>query len=157
MRLVAQRVRAASVTWGEGAGAQQCRIGRGLAILLGAGPTSDHAQAAHLATKLAALRIFPDPARPGSFNLSLTDVGGEALVVSQFTLYADTSRGRRPGFTTAADPADAQPMVDHFVKTLTALGVPTQTGSFGAHMLVEIENDGPVTIVLSTDDWPTRV
>jgi D-tyrosyl-tRNA(Tyr) deacylase len=157
VRLVAQRVRAASVTWGEGPGAQQRRIGRGLAILLGAGPASDQAQAAHLASKLAALRIFPDPARAGSFNLSVTDVGGEALVVSQFTLYADTSRGRRPGFTTAADPADAQPLIEHFVNTLTTLGVPTQTGSFGAHMLVEIENEGPVTIVLSTDDWPTRV
>jgi len=157
VRLVAQRVRGASVSWGEGAGAERRTIGRGLAILLGAGPTSTPAQAAHLATKLAALRIFPDPTRTGSFNLSLTDVGGQDLVVRQFTLYADTSRGRRPGFTTAADPARAEPLVQHFARTLTAQGIPTQTGSFGAHMLVEIENDGPVTVVLSTDDWPTRV
>ncbi|HEX6350554.1 MAG TPA: D-aminoacyl-tRNA deacylase [Candidatus Dormibacteraeota bacterium] len=152
MRLVAQRVRGASVSWGG----ERRKIGRGLAILVGAGHTSDPAQAAHLATKLAALRIFPDPARPGSFNLSLTDIGGEALVVSQFTLYADTTRGRRPGFTPAADPAHAQPLIEHFAHTLTTLGIKTQTGSFGADMLVEIENDGPVTIVLSTDDWPTR-
>jgi len=155
VRLVAQRVRGAAVSWEEGERRERRTIGRGLAVLLGAGPESDQAQAARLATKLAALRIFPDA--DGRFNLSLTDIQGEALVVSQFTLYADTSRGRRPGFTTAADPTQAAPLVTHFADTLRAQGVPTQTGSFGAHMLVEIENDGPVTIVLSTDDWPTRV
>ncbi len=140
------------MAWGE----ERRTIGRGLAILLGAGPTSDHTQAAHLAAKIATLRIFPDP--QGRFNLSLADIGGEALVVSQFTLYADTSRGRRPGFTTAADPTHAEALIDHFAETLRKThGISTQTGGFGAQMLVEVENEGPVTIVLSTDDWPTRV
>ncbi|MEP7105317.1 MAG: D-aminoacyl-tRNA deacylase, partial [Chloroflexota bacterium] len=100
-------------------------------------------------------RIFPDP--EGRFNLSLTDVQGEALIVSQFTLYADLSRGRRPGFSAAGDPDRARGLVDHFADQLRSHGIPTQTGSFGAQMLVEIANDGPVTLVLATDDWPTRV
>jgi D-tyrosyl-tRNA(Tyr) deacylase len=153
--LVVQRVSGASVSWSEEAGEQRRSIGRGLAILVGAGEGSDQAAATRLAAKLAALRIFPDA--EGRFNLSLTDVGGEALVVSQFTLYADLSRGRRPGFTAAGAPTRARELVDHFAAALQGQGVPTQTGSFGAHMLVEIANDGPVTLVLSTDDWPTRV
>jgi D-aminoacyl-tRNA deacylase len=130
-------------------------IGRGLAILVGTGDRSEQGDATRLATKLASLRIFPD--QHGRANLSLTDIRGEALVVSQFTLYADLSRGRRPGFTQAGDPAHARTLIDHFAAALRAQGIPTQTGSFGAQMLVEIENDGPVTLVLSTDDWPTRV
>ncbi|HEY8644030.1 MAG TPA: D-aminoacyl-tRNA deacylase [Candidatus Dormibacteraeota bacterium] len=155
MRLVVQRVAGASVSWTDEGGEQRRTIGRGLAILVGAGERSDEAAATRLAAKIASLRIFPDA--DGRFNLSLTEVGGEALVVSQFTLYADLSRGRRPGFTAAGDPARARALCDHFAAALSAQGVPTQTGSFGAHMLVEIANQGPVTLVLSSDDWPTRV
>jgi D-tyrosyl-tRNA(Tyr) deacylase len=144
------------VAWREAGGSEERRaIGRGLAILVGAGEASDEAGAARLAARVANLRIFSDA--DGRFNLSLVDVRGEALVVSQFTLYADLSRGRRPGFTAAGDPDRARALVDHFAGRLRALGVPTQTGSFGAQMLVEIANDGPVTLVMATDDWPTRV
>ena len=94
--------------------------------------------------KVTNLRIFEDA--DGKFNLSLLDVGGSAIVVSQFTLYADTRKGRRPSFTDAAPPAIAAPLVERFAEMLQAAGVPTQTGEFGAHMLVEIHNDGPVTI-----------
>ena len=142
------------MSWTDAGGEQRRAIGRGLAILVGAGKESDEAGATRLAARVASLRIFPDT--EGRFNLSLTDVGGEALVVSQFTLYADLSRGRRPGFTAAGDPARARVLCDHFASALAALGIPTQTGSFGAHMLVEIANQGPVTLVLSSDDWPTR-
>ena len=157
MRAVIQRVRAASVSWTEGdpPTPQTRAIGPGLALLRGAGPNSTPDQAHHLAQKTATLRIFPDPA--GRTNLSLLDTQGQALVVSQFTLYADTSRGRRPSFLTAGDPAHAKSLYETFATALTQQGVPTQTGSFGAHMLVTIENDGPVTHVLSTDDWPTRI
>jgi D-tyrosyl-tRNA(Tyr) deacylase len=151
-----QRVRAASVTWREAGGLEERRaIGRGLAILVGAGAASDEAGAARLAGRVANLRIFSDT--EGRFNLSLSDVRGEALVVSQFTLYADLSRGRRPGFTAAGDPDRARALVDHFAGQLRSHGIPTQTGSFGAQMLVEIANDGPVTLVMASDDWPTRV
>ncbi len=151
-----QRVRAASVTWREAGGLEERRaIGPGLAILVGAGEASDESGAARLAARVAKLRIFSDA--EGRFNLSLSDVQGEALVVSQFTLYADLSRGRRPGFTAAGDPDRASALVDHFAAQLRAHGVHTQTGSFGAQMLVEIANDGPVTLVMATDDWPTRV
>jgi len=153
--LVVQRVSRASVWWREEGGEQRRTIGRGLTVLVAAGEASDEAGATRLAAKLAGLRIFPDA--EGRFNLSLADVGGEALVVSQFTLYADLSRGRRPGFTAAGDPARARALCDHFAAALAREGIPTQTGSFGAQMLVEIANDGPVTLVLSTDDWPTRV
>jgi D-aminoacyl-tRNA deacylase len=104
------------------------------------------AQAAFLAEKVANLRIFEDA--QGKTNLSIQDVKGEAIVVSQFTLYADTRKGRRPSFIGAALPEVAEPLVDRFVQLLRGQGIPTQTGKFGAHMEVEIHNDGPVTIWL---------
>jgi len=121
-------------------------IGRGLAILLGVGHGDTEEQARFLAEKIALLRIFEDA--EGRTNLSVLDVGGAAIVVSQFTLYADTRKGRRPSFTDAALPEVARPLVDRFAQLLAAQGVPTQQGEFGAHMLVAIENDGPVTIWL---------
>jgi D-tyrosyl-tRNA(Tyr) deacylase len=122
------------------------QIDRGLMILLGIGPDDTEVQARFLADKVANLRIFEDD--QGKMNLSVRDVGGQAIVVSQFTLYADTRKGRRPSFTDAALPDVARPLVDHFAALLNQLRVPTQTGEFGAHMLVEIANDGPVTIWL---------
>lgn len=121
-------------------------IGKGLIILLGVGHGDGEAQAAFLAEKIAHLRIFEDDA--GKSNFSVLDVGGQAIVVSQFTLYADTQKGRRPSFTGAAPPEVAEPLIHRFAEHLRQYGVPTQTGKFGAHMLVEIHNDGPVTIWL---------
>jgi D-tyrosyl-tRNA(Tyr) deacylase len=120
-------------------------INLGLVILLGIGH-DDESKISYLTEKIASLRIFEDT--QGKMNQSLLDVHGAALVVSQFTLYADTSKGRRPSFTDAALPDLARPLVERFAKQLTDLGVPTQQGEFGAHMLVEIDNDGPVTIIL---------
>lgn len=153
MRLVIQRVRRAAVSW---PGHRQA-IGPGLAILLGAGPNDDQKTADRLAAKVAELRIFKDG--DGKTNKSLQDVKGAALVVSQFTLYADLRRGRRPGFTAAADPAKAEALYEHFATALQTQHqiADVKTGSFGAAMLVEIENDGPFTLVLSSDDWPTNV
>ncbi|HEX6510763.1 MAG TPA: D-aminoacyl-tRNA deacylase [Chloroflexota bacterium] len=146
MRALLQRVRQASLTVdGQVTG----RIGQGLCILLGVGPADTPPVAGALAAKSAELRIFNDGA--GKMNLSLLDVGGQALVISQFTLYADTSRGRRPGFTGAALPAIASPLVDAFVQALRERGIHVETGTFGADMLVEIHNDGPVTIWLDSD------
>jgi len=122
------------------------QIGKGLVVLLGIGPDDGEEQVKHLAEKVANLRIFED--EQGKTNLSILDVGGEAIVVSQFTLYADTRKGRRPSFIDAALPNIAEPLVDRFIESLRSHGVPTQTGRFGAHMLVEIHNDGPVTIWL---------
>jgi D-tyrosyl-tRNA(Tyr) deacylase len=143
MRALVQRVSRASVTVDNKV---ISRIGKGLVVLLGVGHGDGEEQAAFLAEKLANLRIFED--QQGKTNLSLLDVGGEAIVVSQFTLYADARKGRRPSFTDAALPDVAEPLVDRFVERLRGHGVPTQTGQFGAHMLVEIHNDGPVTIWL---------
>ena len=114
--------------------------------MLGIGHDDGEEQAVYLAEKIANLRIFEDEA--GKTNLSILDVGGEAIVVSQFTLYADTHKGRRPSFVYAGDPDIAEPLVERFAKLLRGHSVPTQTGQFGAHMLVEINNDGPVTIWL---------
>jgi D-tyrosyl-tRNA(Tyr) deacylase len=156
MRVILQRVSAASVSWRDDAGeAHREEIGYGLAILVGAGPQDDDTHADRLADKVAQLRIFSDSDR--RFNLSLEDVGGEALVVSQFTLYADATRGRRPSFTKAAQPECARELCQRFVDRLTSRGVTTRTGSFGAHMLVSVDNDGPVTIALSTDVWETGI
>ena len=143
MRALLQRITQARVGV-EGKTIAEC--GPGLVILLGIGQTDGEEQAAFLAQKIANLRIFEDP--DGKFNRSILDVRGEAIVVSQFTLYADARKGRRPSFTDAALPETASPLVDHFVELLKAQGVPTQKGEFGAHMLVEIHNDGPVTIML---------
>jgi D-aminoacyl-tRNA deacylase len=123
-------------------------IGSGLVIFLGVGPDDSEAIAADLARKAAELRIFRDEA--GRTNVSLLDVGGSALVVSQFTLYADTRRGRRPGFTNAASPAQAERLYEQFAAALRALGVVVATGRFGAEMAVELVNDGPFTIWLDT-------
>jgi D-tyrosyl-tRNA(Tyr) deacylase len=141
MRLVLQRVRSARVLV---EGQTIAEIGKGLVILLGIGPHDDEEQAQILCHKISHLRIFED--QQGKMNLSLLDVQGEAIVVSQFTLYADTCKGRRPSFTDAALPEVARPLVEHFAELLREQGVPTQTGEFGAHMLVELVNDGPVTI-----------
>jgi len=122
------------------------QIGKGLVVLLGVGYGDGEEQVGFLAEKIANLRIFED--EQGKTNLSILDVKGEAIVVSQFTLYADTRKGRRPSFTDAALPDIAEPLVERFVELLRGHGVPAQTGKFGAHMLVEIHNDGPVTVWL---------
>ena len=121
-------------------------IGQGLVILVGVGPADGEEQARYLAEKIANLRIFED--EHGKINRSLLEAGGSAIVVSQFTLYADTRKGRRPSFTDAAPSELASPLVERFAEMLREQGVETQTGQFGAHMLVEIANDGPVTIWL---------
>ncbi len=146
MRLVIQRVTHASVTV-EGDIAGQC--GQGFCILAGVKVGDTPAEARWLANKVANLRVFEDDA--GKMNLSLLDVGGEALVISQFTLYANAQHGRRPDFVDAARPEEAEPLIDSFVQQLRAEGVPTQTGVFGALMHVEIHNDGPVTILLERE------
>jgi D-tyrosyl-tRNA(Tyr) deacylase len=137
-RVAEARVRAGGQTVGE--------IGAGLCVLLGVAKVDDVEGATRLAGKVARLRVFPDEA--GRFDRSLLDVGGGALVVSQFTLVADTARGNRPSFTDAAPPEQAEPLYERFCAELRALGVPVETGSFGARMEVELVNDGPVTIVL---------
>jgi D-tyrosyl-tRNA(Tyr) deacylase len=141
MRVVLQRVSHGRVSVGERTLAE---IGVGLVILLGIGPDDGEEQARYLVEKIANLRIFEDA--EGKMNRSLLDTGGQVIVVSQFTLYADTRKGRRPSFTDAALPETASLLVERFAGLLRQLGVPTQTGEFGAHMLVEIANDGPVTI-----------
>ena len=143
MRVLIQRVSKASVTV---EGQTISSIGKGLLILLGVGHGDSEEQVKFLAEKVANLRIFED--EQGKTNLSVLDVQGEAIVVSQFTLYADTRKGRRPSFIDAALPEVAEPLVDGFVDLLRGHGVPTQTGKFGNHMHVEIHNDGPVTIWL---------
>jgi D-tyrosyl-tRNA(Tyr) deacylase len=143
LRAVVQRVTRGSVRVDEEVVGE---IGAGVLVLLGVavGDTVEHGDA--LAGKVARLRIFADDG--GRFDRSLLDTGGAALVVSQFTLLADTSKGNRPGFSAAAVPGDAEPLVDRFCVTLAALGVPVATGRFGARMAVQLVNDGPVTIIL---------
>jgi D-tyrosyl-tRNA(Tyr) deacylase len=143
MRTVIQRVSKASVSVeGESVG----QIGRGVVVLVGVTHDDTQEQAEWLARKVAGLRIFEDS--EGKMNAGLLDVDGAALVVSQFTLYADARKGRRPSFTGAALPNVAEPLVEHFVQALQNQGVSVETGVFGAHMLVEIHNDGPVTVLL---------
>ena len=143
MKAVLQRVRRGCVSVDDRTIAE---ISRGLVILLGVGQGDTESEASWLAEKCAVLRVFEDA--EGKTNLSVLDVNGEAIVVSQFTLHADTRKGRRPSFIKAADPKIAEPLVTLFAEHLAAQGVATQLGIFGAHMLVEIENDGPVTILL---------
>lgn len=121
-------------------------IGEGLVILLGISPEDGQAAARKLAEKIAKLRIFPDGER--KMNISILDREGEALVIPQFTLFADTRRGHRPSFTEAGPPEIAEPLSAYFAQCLRNLGIPTGEGEFGAHMVVEIINDGPVTISL---------
>ena len=128
------------------AGKTIAEIGQGLVILLGIGHGDGEPQAAFLTEKIAGLRIFEDA--EGKMNLSLRETGGAAIVVSQFTLYGDTRKGRRPSFTEAALPETARPLVDRFSELRREQGIPTQQGEFGSHMLVEIHNDGPVTLWL---------
>lgn len=145
MRAVVQRVKEAQVTVdGELVG----KIDRGLVILLGVGREDSSKEAERLAEKIANLRIFPDA--EGKFNLSLLDAGGEVLVVSQFTLYADTKKGRRPSFVDAAPPEVAEPLVAHFAAALADKGIKVERGRFGALMDVALVNHGPVTIILDT-------
>jgi D-aminoacyl-tRNA deacylase len=145
LRAVLQRVIQASVTIeGQVVG----EIGAGFVALVAAGQGDTPEAARVLADKIAGLRVFADSA--GKFNLSAKDVGAEVLVVSQFTLYADTRKGRRPSFVQAAPPEVAEPLVDLVAQSLQGFGLKVQTGRFGAHMLVSLQNDGPVTIVLDT-------
>lgn len=143
MRVVVQRVSNGRVSVD---GHTVAEIGAGLVILLGVGPDDGEAEISYLVNKIANLRIFED--ERGKVNRSVLEVGGEAIVVSQFTLYADPRKGRRPSFIGAAPPEIASPLVDRFAEQMNIQGVPTQTGEFGAHMLVEIANDGPVTIMM---------
>jgi D-tyrosyl-tRNA(Tyr) deacylase len=147
MRAVVQRVAQARVeVGGEIVGA----IGHGLAVLVGVAPTDTVEDARALAAKLAGLRIFRDD--DGKMNRSVIDVGGGVLAISQFTLFGDTRRGRRPSFVGAAPPEIAEPLVTAVVSALDEHGVPTSTGSFGAEMVVWLTNDGPVTLVLEVAD-----
>jgi D-aminoacyl-tRNA deacylase len=143
MRAVVQRVSAARVVV---AGELVGEIGAGLCVLLGVSRTDGAAEAERLAGRVARLRIFEN--EEGRFDRSLLDAGGEALVVSQFTLIADTAKGNRPSFTVAAPPEQAEPLYEAFCAALRELGVEVATGHFGARMAVELVNDGPVTIVL---------
>jgi D-tyrosyl-tRNA(Tyr) deacylase len=148
LRALLQRVTRASVRVGGAEGEVVGAIGDGLVVLLGVGPADTEAEADELARTVAELRIFRDD--DGRTNRSLLATGGAALVVSQFTLYADTRHGRRPGFTGAADPALAERLYRRFIATLERLGVATAAGRFGEGMLVEIVNDGPFTIWLDS-------
>jgi D-aminoacyl-tRNA deacylase len=143
MRALIQRVRSGKVSV---EGHTVAEIGRGMVILLGIGHSDNEEKARFLADKITTLRIFEDT--EGKFNKSILDEGGAIIVISQFTLYADARKGRRPSFTDAAAPEVAAPLVEKFADLLRARGISTQTGVFGAHMLVEIKNDGPVTIWL---------
>lgn len=148
MRAILQRVRHGFVTVDSTTVGQ---IGSGYVILLGVNHSDGPAEVKRLAEKTVHLRVFEDA--QGKMNLSALDTGAEILVVSQFTLYADARKGRRPSFTDAAPPETAEPLVTQFAAQLQALGVKkVATGIFGAHMLVRIENDGPVTIILDTDE-----
>ena len=143
MRVVLQRVRRGAVIVGD---QRIAAIGPGMVILLGIGHEDSAEKARRLVEKIVNLRIFEDDQR--KMNRSILETGGEAIVVSQFTLYADTRKGRRPSYTNAAPPASARVLVEHFIELMKDQGVSTQGGEFGAHMLVEIINDGPVTICM---------
>ena len=147
MRALLQRVTSASVTID---GQTTARIGPGLVVLLGIAAADDADDARYLVDKTVNLRIFADPA--GRFNHSLADGGGELLIVSQFTLYGDTRRGRRPDFTQAAAPDDARRLYDLTVAMFQQTGLPVATGEFQAYMQIRLENDGPVTLMLDSAD-----
>lgn len=145
MRALLQRTTGARVEV-DGKLIGQC--GNGLLILICAMANDTEAEADKLAARISKLRIFKDEA--GKMNRSITDIGGSALVVSQFTLAADTSRGNRPGFSTAAPPDQGRALYEHFAAAIRSLGIPTETGEFGADMAVSLTNDGPVTIWMDT-------
>ena len=147
MRALLQRVTHASVTVDEQIAGQ---IGLGLLVLLGVGQDDSEVQVKTLADKIVHMRIFGDD--EGKMNRSLLDIGGEVLVVSQFTLYADIRRGRRPSFTNAAPPSLAEPLVERFKDAVAAYGLRVADGIFGAHMQVELVNDGPVTIWMDSEE-----
>jgi D-tyrosyl-tRNA(Tyr) deacylase len=151
MRALVQRVSRATV---EVDGAIVGAIERGLLVLLGVGAGDVEVQAAALALKVAGLRLFEDEA--GKMNLGLADVGGSVLCVSQFTLYGDVRNGRRPSFSGAASPAEGERLYEHFCAALVGAGVRVERGVFGAHMDVELVNDGPVTLMVDTDDLERR-
>jgi D-aminoacyl-tRNA deacylase len=146
VRVILQRVSHASVRVDDKIVGE---IGPGWLVLLGIGRGDDASAAGRLAQRVAAFRAFDDG--QGRMNRSVLDVGGAALVVPNFTLYADTASGRRPSFTQAMPPAEALPLVESFTTALRAAGVPVATGEFGAHMIVDLTNDGPVTFILSTE------
>lgn len=152
MRVLLQRVTRGAVRI---EGRSVAEIGQGMVLLVGVGQGDTPEEADWLADKCAQLRVFRDEA--GKTNLSLLEAGGAAIVVSQFTLYADVSRGRRPGFSYAAPPEVAEPLVQRFAESLASRGVPVQTGVFGANMQVEIHNDGPVTLLLQREAAPTTI
>jgi len=145
MRAVLQRVARAEVSVD---GDRVASIGRGYVVLLGVTHTDDETDARYIADKIASLRLFEDEA--GKINLGITDIGGEVLVVSQFTLYADCRKGRRPSFTQAAPPEIAERLYQRVAEILREAGLPVQTGVFGAHMQVSLVNDGPVTVLLDS-------
>jgi len=151
MRTVVQRVTSASVRWDGG----EASIGRGYCLLVGVADTDEDRDADYLADKLLKLRVFSDEA--GKFNLSATQVNAAFLVVSQFTLFADARGQNRPSFLHAARPEQGRPLLERFIARLRDSGLAVETGSFGAQMAVELINDGPVTIVLSTDAWDPRI
>jgi len=145
LRAVVQRVVSGSVVVGD---VEVARISKGYVVLLGVGAGDGEADAAYIVDKIANMRIFED--EDGKMNRSLQDVGGEVLLVSQFTLYGDCRKGRRPGFSDAAPPDQAERLYERVAAGLREAGVPVATGVFRAHMLVRIDNDGPVTILLDS-------
>jgi len=152
MRAVVQRVARAAV---HTTGREHARIGAGLAILLSVGPEDTDQTCDRLAAKIGALRIFPDAG--GKMNVSARDAGLAMLVISQFTLHANATRGNRPSLIGAAPPSLAERLYERFLDQLRRRGLEVASGVFGAHMLVELVNDGPVTLVLSTEPWETRI
>jgi len=151
MRVVAQRVSEASVRWDGG----EASIGPGYCLLVGVADTDNERDADYLADKILKLRVFRDEA--GKFNLSATQVNADFLVVSQFTLFADARGQNRPSFLHAARPEQGRPLLERFIGRLRTSGLRVETGSFGAQMAVRLINDGPVTVVLSTDAWEPRI
>jgi len=145
VRAVFQRVTRASVSVD---GKEVASVGKGAMVLLAVGKEDTEKDVEYMAEKIAGLRVFPDS--DGKMNLSLTDVGGEVLLISQFTLYGDVKKGKRPGFDGAAPPEMGERLYLHTAEALNRLGVPTRTGVFGAYMQVELVNDGPVTILISS-------
>jgi len=151
MRAVIQRVTEASVRWDGG----DASIGTGYCLLIGVADTDQERDADYLADKILKLRVFSDDA--GKFNLSAAQVKAAFLVISQFTLFADARGQNRPSFLHAARPELGRPLLERFIARLRESGLPVETGSFGAQMAVQLVNDGPVTIVLSTDPWDPRI